>query len=76
MEMKKYRKRPIIIEAKQWHKGEKSFPGIYIDENGNYYCKTLEGNLNISDGDWIIKGIEEEYYPCKAGIFEKTYEPL
>ncbi len=37
--------------------------------------KTLEGALNVSDGDWIIKGVKGEFYPCKPDIFELTYEP-
>ena len=38
--------------------------------------KTLEGNMEISDGDWLIKGVNGEYYPCKPDIFEKIYEPI
>lgn len=37
--------------------------------------KTLEGVLNASVGDWIIKGVDGEFYPCKPDIFTKTYEP-
>ena len=37
---------------------------------------TLEGNLHVSMGDWIIRGVNGEVYPCKPDIFEKTYEPL
>lgn len=36
--------------------------------------KTLEGLLNVSDGDYIIKGVQGEFYPCKPDIFEETYE--
>lgn len=38
-------------------------------------CHTLEGPLTISRGDWIIRGVEGEFYPCKPGIFRATYEP-
>ena len=38
------------------------------------YCKTLEGDMKISHGDFIIKGVNGEFYPCKPEIFEKTYE--
>ena len=38
-------------------------------------CHTLEGPLRISVGDWIIKGVAGELYPCKPDIFEATYEP-
>lgn len=38
--------------------------------------KTLEGNMNVSEMDYIIKGVNGEFYPCKPDIFEKTYECL
>ena len=38
--------------------------------------KTLEGDMNVSEMDYIIKGVEGEFYPCKSNIFEKTYEFL
>jgi hypothetical protein len=38
-------------------------------------CETLEGPLKASPGDWIIKGVKGEFYPCKPDIFEATYEP-
>lgn len=38
-------------------------------------CRTLEGRVHVSDGDWIICGVAGEYYPCKPDIFAKTYEP-
>ena len=37
---------------------------------------TLEGVMTASEGDWIIRGVNGEYYPCKPGIFGKTYEPV
>lgn len=40
------------------------------------YVKTLEGDMHISVGDYIIKGINGELYPCKLDIFEKTYEAV
>lgn len=42
----------------------------------NYYIKTLEGDMNVSQGDFIIKGINGEFYPCKSDIFLKTYEEI
>ena len=36
---------------------------------------TLEGTMNATIGDWIIKGVKGEFYPCKPGIFAATYEP-
>ena len=38
--------------------------------------KTLEGNMNVSIGDYIIKGIQGEFYPCKPDIFEQTYDAI
>lgn len=37
---------------------------------------TLEGDMNASPGDWIIRGIQGEFYPCKPDIFEQTYEAI
>ena len=37
---------------------------------------TLEGTMNATIGDWIIRGINGEFYPCKPDIFAKTYEPV
>lgn len=49
----------------------------YYDSNGDdeLYIETLEGTMTASDGDWIIKGVKGEFYPCKPDIFEATYEP-
>lgn len=40
-----------------------------------YFIKTLEGDMRVSPGDWIITGVKGERYPCKPDIFEATYEP-
>ncbi len=42
--------------------------------NGTITINTLEGKMTASEGDWIIKGVNGEFYPCKPDIFEKTYE--
>ncbi|MCK9244677.1 MAG: hypothetical protein M0R06_03330 [Sphaerochaeta sp.] len=80
--MAKYRKKQVEIEAFQWN-GERPLPHPL---EGNWdnnpmtpdkvTIKTLEGRLEVSIGDWIIKGIKGEYYPCKPDIFELTYEAL
>lgn len=44
-----------------------------IQDNG-IPIPTLEGEILTSDGDWIIQGVNGEFYPCKPDIFEKTYE--
>jgi len=72
---KLYRKKPVVIEASQWF-----LPGdheaVILDKDGNYIVQTLEGPLHVSPGDWIIKGIVGEYYPCKPLVFEQTYESI
>ena len=84
------RKRPIEVEAEQYshqrHLDEGYVPwGVTrmfrIDEDGTQHeilpvVNTLEGTLAVTDGDWIIKGIKGEFYPCKPDIFEETYEIL
>jgi hypothetical protein len=43
-------------------------------KSGEYYIQTLEGTMTASKGDFIIKGVNGEFYPCKPDIFEKTYD--
>jgi hypothetical protein len=43
--------------------------------DGGYYIATLEGVMKANLGDWIIRGVKGELYPCKPDIFEATYEP-
>lgn len=50
--------------------------GFYHANDTNADIKTLEGWLHADYGDYIIKGIKNEIYPCKPDIFEKTYEPI
>lgn len=80
----KFRKKPIVIEAAQWD-GENfsSIAELAINgsrivkkEKTSLFIKTLEGTMEARKGDWIIKGINGEVYPCKPDIFEKTYEKL
>ena len=80
--MKKYRKRPVVIEAEQWFPG-RAVDGVCLGLRDNPlpitrgpHVHTLEGELAVIPGDWIIKGIVGEYYPCKPEIFEATYEPI
>lgn len=44
--------------------------------DGRYYIQTLEGSMTVSEGDYIIKGVQGEFYPCKPDIFEMTYEKV
>lgn len=47
---------------------------IFFKEEGEMYIKTLEGEHHASVGDYIIRGVNGELYPCKPDIFEKTYD--
>jgi hypothetical protein len=76
--MKKYKKKPIIIEAIQVT-GKNGFEITQWSNglvNNNLQIKTLEGVMTANIGDYIIKGIKGEFYPCKPDIFEATYEDL
>ena len=83
----KYRKKPVVVDAVQWFK-EGDHPEVQRgarqirDATGNwgeryefYYVRTLEGDMEVTPGDWIITGVKGEHYPCKPDIFEMTYEP-
>lgn len=76
----KVRKKPVVVEAEQYLEGgELPFveEGVlnYDEDTHRQYIKTLEGELTVSHGDWVIKGVQGEFYPCKPDIFEATYEP-
>lgn len=78
--IKKYKKKPVVIEAIQWT-GDNTFDvfnfvGYDCLESTKLVIHTLEGKHYASVGDYIIKGISGEYYPCKPDIFEKTYEEV
>ena len=80
----KYRKKPVVIEALQFDGSGKSVAHISYhfgaDDlkwdvvNKQLRVQTLEGTLTADVGDWIIRGIKGELYPCKPDIFEATYE--
>lgn len=85
----KFRKKPVVIEAVQWtgDNGEEinNFCGNYAkfatSHLGNvvFYglgIETLEGFMEASTGDYIIKGVNGEFYPCKPDVFAKTYEAV
>ena len=80
----KYRKKPVIIEAVEFSDDQPTdvlfFLGnanYHIDqENGGLYIHTLEGDMRANIGDYVIKGVNGEFYPCKPDIFLKTYEPV
>jgi hypothetical protein len=85
--MAKFRKKPVVVEAVQWD-GKADTANRFIGErygvdwdyagqhDSAIIIPTLEGNHRGEVGDWIIKGVKGEFYPCKPDIFEATYEPL
>ena len=84
----KFRKKPIVIEAKQLTKSnymsvkrringdDSSNPAYLGSGNISIGIHTLEGEMRADIGDWIIKGVKGEFYPCKPDIFEATYEEV
>lgn len=78
----KYRKKPVVIDALQYdgtnHEAVGEFAGQAVSlEDGTLYVRTLENRrLEADVGDWIIRGVAGEFYPCKPGIFAATYEPV
>lgn len=61
-EFKKYRKKPVVILAKQMQE--------------EFTVNTLEGKMHGMAGDYLIEGVEGERYPCAKRIFEKTYDEV
>lgn len=82
MKTAKFRKKPIIVEAVRfspadWEPYEpRQYPSGVYRQGDTYFIQTLEGAMIVSEGDWIITGIQGEKYPCKPDIFEATYEPV
>jgi hypothetical protein len=77
----KFRKKPVVIEAVQWtgynQDQVKAFAASSFEETVTEIgIQTLEGFMRALPGDWIIKGVNGEFYPCKPDIFSKTYEPV
>ena len=79
---KKYRKKPVVIEAVQYKKDRIGDTLDFVPQEliyynpaeKEYYIKTLEGYHRCSENDYIIRGIAGEFYPCKPDIFVRTYE--
>lgn len=88
-EIKQYRKRPVVIQAIQfqdtvecltklsWFMAAQDLEVSYENPDKPIIkISTLEGVMTANVGDWIIKGVNGEFYPCKPDIFEKTYEEV
>lgn len=97
MTIKKYRKKPVEIEAMQWDGTAKTATEIidWIATYGGtavFWCevepcsdtaeghglqiRTLEGAIAASPGDFVIRGVQNEFYPCKPDIFAATYDEV
>jgi hypothetical protein len=88
-EMAMFRKKPVVVEAHQFDgtleskiKLESEFGVTTVDatiDDGKllaWRIGTLEGPHEVTPGDWIIRGVKGEFYPCKPDIFEATYEAV
>ena len=90
IQIQKFKKKPVVIEAVQftnnntntnseniqfitdWINSEKENTANH--DNTNIFIQTLEGIMKASVGDYIIRGVNGEFYPCKEDIFLKTYD--
>jgi hypothetical protein len=85
-----FRKKPVVIEAREFtgangydimrwvHEGRPDAAQAIVFRGYSHdtlAIRTLEGTHTVSPGDWIIKGVKGEFYPCKPDIFAATYEP-
>jgi hypothetical protein len=85
--MPRFRKKPVVIEAVRWENRKIVCPpgpvwlaeaeerGVVQLAGDVLHIETLEGTMQAQPGDWIIRGVKGELYPCKPDIFEATYEP-
>lgn len=82
--VRQFKKKPVVIEAVRftinqvdsvidWLNKNRASYGLSTPDY-NLVLHTLEGDMHVSFGDWIIKGVKGEIYPCKPDIFEETYE--
>ena len=84
--MSKYRKKPVVIEAVIWDgstealnfasQGDRDLYVNFGEDKPSLFIETLEGTHEAKFGDYIIKGIQGEMYPCKPDIFKATYEEV
>jgi len=88
--MARFRKKPVVVEAFRWTGGpdqeEDPVWAVEAIKAGRMYyqggpepymtIETSEGTMRANVGDWIIRGVEGELYPCRPSVFEATYEPV
>ena len=81
-EIQKWRKKPVVIEAMKYDGTQECFMALRdwgcpmhdVNHQNGYSLYTKEGVLHPTPGCYIIKGIENEFYPCDSDIFAKTYD--
>lgn len=83
---RRYTKRPVDVYATLWDGSDLVRQFLFEWSNGHVRthpddasllrCATLEGDINVCVGAYVVRGVEGEFYPCKAAIFEKTYSPF
>jgi len=86
MEVKKYRRKPVIVEAIQFIFGTESDVLSFIEDGGGnveydnnikqFYIETIDKKMYIDDGDYIVKGVQGEFYPVRDDVFHQLYEGL
>ena len=80
--MKQYRKKPVVVEAAQLTEENIEELALTIGRGSAYivhnrlFINTLEGRMVAQPGDYVIKGVQGEFYPCKAEIFEQSYDEV
>lgn len=86
--MPKFTKKPVEIEARQLIDDLRNHNEIanWINASGGHaevpfadpciFIVTLEGRMRADIGDWVIRGVQGEFYPCKPDIFEATYDAV
>jgi hypothetical protein len=81
----KYRKKPVVIDAVQITPGNDEAVLAFMGETNcpfevvghwEMVIHTLEGDMHLSTDDWLIRGVQGEFYPCKPDIFEASYEAV
>lgn len=83
--MKKYRKKPVVVEAELFDGSNYDEVSRFLGDTPHYLVKTggtgiviptLEGDMRADPGDFVIRGVKGEFYPCKPDIFVATYEEV
>ncbi len=85
MGWRNYRKKPVVIAAIQWTGTNGNEVGTFLEDGGADWwvedddwmvIPTLEGDMRADPGDWVIRGVKGEFYPCKPDVFQATYDAV